>query len=94
MIEKAKPKIVKKCSKFLIGGIPGHQSAEHLFMLKSIIALYLDKGKSSMVKRFDLKKYFDSEVLIDAKDNLFKIGIRGKLYKLIYELNKKTSSKL
>ena len=37
---------------------------------------------------FDLKKYFDSEVLIDAMDNLYKSGIRGKLYRLIYEVNK------
>ena len=37
---------------------------------------------------FDLKKYFDSEVLIDAMDNLYKSDIKGKLYRLIYELNK------
>jgi hypothetical protein len=26
IIEKAKPKIIKKCSKFQIGGLPGHQA--------------------------------------------------------------------
>ena len=31
---------------------------------------------------------FDSEVLIDAMDNLYKSDIKGKLYRLIYELNK------
>ena len=37
---------------------------------------------------FDLMKYFDSEVLLDAMDNLYKSDIRGKLYRLIYQLNK------
>ena len=60
VIEKAKHKIVKKCSKFQIGGLPGHQSAEHLFTLKSVIALYLSKGIPLLVNCLDLKKYFDS----------------------------------
>ena len=41
-----------------------------------------------IVNCFDLKKYFDSEVLIDDMDNLYKSEIKGKLYRLIYELNK------
>ena len=88
VIEKAKPKIIKKCSKFQIGGLPGHQSAEHLFTLKSIIGLFSSQGKPVIVNCFDLKKYFDSEVLVDAMDKLYKSGIKGKLYRLIYQLNK------
>ena len=45
VIEKVKPKIMKKCSKFQIGGLPGHQAAEHLFTLKSIISLFSSQGK-------------------------------------------------
>ena len=88
VIEKAKPKIVQQCSKFQIGGLPGHQAAEHLFTLKSIISLFLSQGKPLILTCFDLKKYFDSEVLIDAMDNLYKSDIKGKLYRLIYELNR------
>jgi hypothetical protein len=88
VIEKAKPKIINKCSKFQIGGLPGHQSAEHLFTLKSIIALFSSQGRPVIVNCFDLKKYFDSEVLVDAMDKLYKSGIKGKLYRLIYHLNK------
>ena len=88
VIEKAKPKIIQKCSKFQIGGLPGHQSAEHLFTLKSLIALFSSQEEAIIVNCFDLKKYFDSEVLIDAMDNLYKSGIKGKLYRLIYEVNK------
>ena len=88
VMDKAKPKIISKCSKFQIGGLPGHQSAEHLFTLKSVISLFMSQGKPLLLNCFDLKKYFDSEVLVDAMDNLYKCGINGKLYRLIYELNK------
>eukprot|EP00091_Calanus_sinicus_P013721 TRINITY_DN30461_c0_g1_i1.p1 TRINITY_DN30461_c0_g1~~TRINITY_DN30461_c0_g1_i1.p1 ORF type:complete len:153 (+),score=28.74 TRINITY_DN30461_c0_g1_i1:56-514(+) len=43
--EKAKPKNVQKCSKFQIGGLLGHQEAEHLFTLKSIMSLFSSQGK-------------------------------------------------
>ena len=56
VIEKAKPKIVQKCSKFQIGGLPGHQAAEHLFTLKSIISLFLSQGKPLILTCFNLKK--------------------------------------
>ena len=48
----------------------------------------MSQGKSVIVNCFDLKKYFDSEVLVDAMDNLYKSDIKGKLYRLIYQLNK------
>ena len=94
VIEKAKPKIIKKCSKFQIGGIPGHQAAEHLFTLKSIISLFSSQGKSLVLNCFDLKKYFDSEVLVDAMDNLYKSDVKGKVYRLIYHLNKNNLIKI
>ena len=40
VVDRSKEKIVRKCSKFQIGGIPGHRPQEHLFTAKSIIALY------------------------------------------------------
>ena len=36
----------------------------------------------------ELNKYFDKESLIDLQNELYKVKIRGRLYKLIYELNK------
>ena len=83
-----KPKIVQKCSKFQIGGMPGHQPSEYLFALKSVIALRLSQEKINFLNALDLRKYFDSEVLIDALDNLYRSGVKGKVYRLVYELNK------
>ena len=43
---------------------------------------------------YDLQKYFDSENLKDAMNSLFKIGVRGKEYNLIFEMNKENQVKI
>ena len=68
--------------------MPGHQPAEHLFTIKSMMALYQQAGKPLILGCFDLRKYFDSENLADAMNSLFHSGVKGKEYRLIYELNK------
>ena len=88
VISKAKPKIVKNCTKFQIGAIPGHQPAEHLFTIKSIISYFKMKDAVLILQCFDIRKYFDSENLKDAMNSLYCSGVDGKLYNLIYELNK------
>jgi hypothetical protein len=88
LMNKVKPIMVKNCSKYLIGAMPGHQSAEHLFTIKSIMALFKQAGKPLLLQCFDLKKYFDSENLKDAMNSLYHCGVRGKEYNLIFELNR------
>ena len=87
-MNKVKPKLVKNCSKFQIGAIPGHQSAEHLYTIKSVMTLFQEAGKPLILQCFDIQKYFDSENLKDAMNSLHCCGVDGKLYNLIYELNK------
>ena len=86
VVDKSKEKIVSSCSKFQIGGMPHHRSQEHLFCVKSVIALYLYLNLPLFIQIFDVSKYFDKESLKDAMDTLYKCGIRGKLYRLWYEL--------
>ena len=88
LINKVKPSLISNCSKFQIGAMPGHQAAEHLFNIKSMMALYKVAGKCLIIQCYDLRKYFDSENLKDAMNSLFHSGVKGKEYKLIYELNK------
>ena len=88
LFNKVKPRLIQNCSKFQIGAIPGHQAAEHLFTIKSVMSLYQKDGKPLILSCFDLKKYFDSENLKDALNSLYQCGIRGKEYNLIYKLNK------
>ena len=42
------------------------------------------------VSYWDISKYFDKEILREAMDTLYQAGIRGKLYRLWYMLNKDT----
>ena len=90
VVDRSKPKMVKHCSKFQIGGIPGHRPQEHLFVIKSVIGLYLYLNIPLLLQLWDVSKYFDKEVLRDAMDTLHDAGIRGKLYRLWFMLNNDT----
>ena len=92
--DTSKPKIVSKCSKFQIGGMPGHRPSEHLFCIKSMMALYEHLNIPLIMQTFDISKYFDSEVLRDAMAALYSAGVIGKLYRLWHELNKETEIKV
>ena len=89
VMNKVKPIMIRNCSKFQIGAIPGHQAAEHLYAIKSVIRLFQKAGRALILGCFDLMKYFDSENLKDAMNSLYHCGVRGKEYNLIYELNKR-----
>ena len=86
----AKPIIVGGVSKYQIGAMPGHRAQEHLFTLKSIIQLYTSMGLPIIVQFYDIQKFFDKESLRDGMNSIFMCGLRGKLYRLIYILNKNT----
>lgn len=40
VVDKMKPKVQEKTTKFQIGGMKGHRSTEHLFSVKSVLAYY------------------------------------------------------
>ena len=88
VVDLSKPKLVQKCSKFQIGGIPGHRPQEHLFTAKSVISLYNYLNVPLFLQLYDISKYFDQEILRDAMDSLFSAGVTGKLYRLWFMLNR------
>ena len=90
VITAANPKILKEISPFQIGAIPGHRAQEHLFTLKSVMAIKEKNNTAIALQLLDLSKLFDRECLIDCLDELYKSKIKGKLYQLLYELNKDT----
>jgi hypothetical protein len=81
-------------TKFQLGTKPGHRAQEHLFVMRSVIALYNLCGKALIVQLYEISKFFDREMLRDCMDSLYSNGIRGKLYRLIYEMNKETRIKV
>ena len=86
--------MVENLTPFQIGGIPGHTAEEHLFVIKSILALAEKNNESIALQQFDFSKMFDRESLIDCLNEVYKSNVRGKLYKLTYELNKNTRIKI
>ena len=89
-MDKSKPMMTKHCSKFQIGGVPGHRPQEDLFSIKSVISLYKYLSIPLFLQLLDISKYFDKENLRDAMDTLHEAGVTGKLYRLSYILNKDT----
>ena len=90
VMSQAKGKIQENMTKFQIGTKTGHRAQEHLFTLKSVISLYLKYDFPIMVQLYDISKFFDRESLRDGMNAIYNCGIKGKLYRLIYNMNKDT----
>ena len=68
----AKDTLVSKMSKFQIGAKPGHRAQEHLFVLKSVVSLYLQFDKAIILSTWHISKYFDAENLSDVMNEIYK----------------------
>ena len=84
----AKSTIIDNMSKFRLACRPGHRPSEHLFVVKSIFALYNANNKGLLISSFDLKTFFDSEDIFDCMDALYRRNIKGKIYRLLFNMNK------
>ena len=84
VVSASKDKMISNLTKYQIATKPGHRAQEHLFVLKSIIALYIMLDKAIITSMWDLSKFFDRESLHDCLNELYKSNVRGKLYRLLY----------
>ena len=66
----------------------GHRAQDHLFVVKSVMALAEATNIAIVMQLWDLSKYFDRESLKVGINELYKSNVRGKVYKLLYELKK------
>ena len=85
-----KPKIMENLPNNQIGTVPGHQAQENIFIIKSFIGSLEMSNQAAAVQFFDISKFFDREFLGDGMNELYKCSITGKLYRLIFLLNKDT----
>ena len=85
----AKETILRNMPRFQIACRPGHRPSEHLFVIRSIIQHYIGRKKSFLIIGYDLKKFFDFENLRDCLRSLYTLGVRGKIYRLLYKMNEK-----
>ena len=81
VVLKMKPMLLKKMTKFQIGGAPGHRSSEHIFSAKSMIQYNEMLGNATLMQTYDIRKFFDKEVLKDAMDEIHNAGVDPKVYK-------------
>ena len=82
--------MISNLTKYQIATKPGHRAQEHLFVLKSVIALYMMYDKAVILSMWDLSKFFDCESLTDCLNELYKSNVKGKLYRLLHAMNKNT----
>ena len=90
MLSAIKEKLISRLSKYQIAVTPGHRPQEHIYVIKSVISCNTLKGKPTILQMWDLSKFFDKECLIDCLNEVYKYDIKGKLYRLLYALNKNT----
>ena len=57
---------------FQIGSQPGHRPEEMVFVMKLVVARYKSEGNMLVIKFYDLSKYFDKEMIEDAKITFWK----------------------
>ena len=59
MVDMMKPVILDKSTIFQIGGQQFHRTQEHLFTLRSCIAMVTAMGRGMIFQLYDIKKFFD-----------------------------------
>ena len=72
VVSASKDKMISNLTKFQIATKPGHRAQEHLFVLKSVIAIYMMSGRAIILSMWDLSKFFDRESLSDCMNELYK----------------------
>jgi hypothetical protein len=86
--------LLEGSSIYQIGGQPGHRSEELIFVMKSIVALYLKLGLIIIIQCWDVSKFFDKETLEDAILTCYKRNVDPKACRLWYKLNENTEIKV
>ena len=87
LLSQAKDLLIDNMSHYQIASKPGHRSSEHLYVLKNILSMIQKKKKAVRMSLWDLKKFFDSENLIDCMSEMYKSNVKGKIYRLLYKMN-------
>ena len=88
VVNQVKETLMNNMSVFQIGTKKGHSPSEHIFMMKSLMQLYEEKKKPLILSYCDFSVFFDSECLIDVLNEVYKCGVKGKAYRLLYKLNR------
>ena len=94
MLNRAEPCIELKMSRYQAGGRKNHSIQDQVFILRSIIAKHKYFNQKLIIEFIDLRKAFDKMVLKNVMENLWEAGIKGRIWRMIYCINKKASIKI
>ena len=94
IMNQVKEKLMKNMTKYQLGTKTGHRPQEHIFVIKSMIAMNQKYKKGMIINLYDISKFFDRENLPDVLGEAYPAGLKGKYYRLMHELNKDTIIKV
>ena len=81
--------IENNTSQYQAGGRSNYSTGEQVFILRSIIDKCNYFNQPIFLQFIDLKKAFDKMVIKNILQNLWEIGIRGKIWRMIHKINEK-----
>ena len=84
--ECLKPNLINAVSPYQLGGIAGNQPAQHLYVVKTVLASRGKSGLPTYISLFDMSKFFDRESAIDVCVTMHDIGCRGPMYRMFYRM--------
>ena len=94
VMDEVKGDLHRNMSKYQLGTKPGHRSQEHIYVLKSLISFSQCLDSGVIITLYDISKFFDRENIYDVLDEAFKSGVKGKAYRLLFEMNRKSKIKV
>ena len=93
-VQGMKEDILAAGTKYQIGGCPGHRQF-HLFVVRALIALWMEEGEDCVLTAVNIRKFFDKQnlvlLVVDAMQTLHKAKVKKKLYRVWRKLNLKTT---
>ena len=90
VVQRMKPAILAASSPYQVGGQPGHSTAEHMFVIMSLMARTKATGEGFIFSLVDLTSFFDREQIVDVMDCLDAVGVSRKAAKCWFKLNQHT----
>ena len=90
VMNKIKSDLYKIMYKYKLGTKPGHRSQEHIYVIKSLVNFSQYCASGVITTFYDISKFFDRENIFDVMGEAFKAGVKGKTYRLLFEMNKET----
>ena len=94
ILNRAEPKIETGMSRYQAGGRKNHSIKDQVFIVRSIISIHKYFNQNLIMEFIDLRKAFDKMVLKNVMQNLWEIGVKGRIWRMIYCINKKATIKI